>query len=286
MLAISWECAARHSTGTESAVPDTASFRGASLGRVAAGPWLAWRPSAAKETSLIDDSPKDAAKSLDDALSEFTSGLASALPPDTDLKAVHDTLNQLSLSTRGLISAARELNFAPNQPGSAATNLAGTLLTPAGQLRDRLQQATQELAAAKASPAPGSLPSSAEPPALRRPITHFDDPQKGRFGGQPERNGFKLTASFAGTSDPKWVQINLLVTAQPGPAQTASEAEFFLHDTFRRERIKAEFDQGKAHLPLRAFGGFTVGVWIASHGVELELDLAELPDAPTIVKEW
>ncbi|MGX0960205.1 hypothetical protein AB7M63_000654 [Bradyrhizobium japonicum] len=286
MLAISWECAARHSTGTESAVPDTASFRGASLGRVAAGPWLAWRPSSAKETSLLEDSPKAASKSLDDALSEFTSGLASAIPSNTDLPALHDTLSKLSVGTRGLISAARDLNFAPNQARSAAANLAGTLLTPAGQLRDRLQQATQELAAANASPPPRSRSSSAEPPALRRAITHFDDPQKGRFGGQPERDGFELTASFEETNDPKWVQINLLVTAQPGPPQTATEAEFFLHDTFRRERIKSPFQQGEAHLPLRAFGGFTVGVWIASHQIELELDLAELPDAPTIVKEW
>ncbi|MGL3111667.1 pYEATS domain-containing protein [Bradyrhizobium sp. BR 1432] len=286
MLAISWECAARHSAGTESAVPDTASFRGASLGRVAAGPWLAWRPSAARETSLLEDTPKAAPKSLNDAFSEFASGLDLALPPNTDLPALHDTLSKLSLSTRGLISAARDLNFAPNLTKSAAASLAGTLLTPAGQLRDRLQQATQELAAAKTNPPPSSSSSAAEPPALHRPITRFDDPQKGRFGGQSEKDGFALRASFAETNDPKWVQINLVVTAAPGEPQTATEAEFFLHDTFRRERVKAPFRQGEAHLPLRAFGGFTVGVWIASHQVELELDLAELPDAPTIVKEW
>lgn len=288
MLAISWECAARHSTGTESAVPDSASFRGASLGRVAAGPWLAWRASAARETSLLEDSPKAAPKSLNDAISEFASGMNLAFPADGDSPARHDALSKLSLSTRGLISATRglDLGFAHSLTKSAAANLAGTLLTPARQLRDRLQQATQELAAAKTNPPQSSLSSEAEPPALKRPITHFDDPQKGRFGRRSKADGFELTASFAATSDPKWVQINLLVTAEPGPPQTADEAEFFLHDTFRRERLKAPFQQGQARLPLRAFGGFTVGVWIASHQVELELDLAKLPDAPTIVKEW
>jgi hypothetical protein len=39
-------------------------------------------------------------------------------------------------------------------------------------------------------------------------------------------------------------------------------------------------------LRLRAFGGFTVGVWIPSQQVQLELDLAELSDAPRVIKEW
>jgi hypothetical protein len=37
---------------------------------------------------------------------------------------------------------------------------------------------------------------------------------------------------------------------------------------------------------LRASGGFTVGAWIPSHQVQLELDLAELSDAPRVIKEW
>ena len=159
-------------------------------------------------------------------------------------------------------------------------------MTPAGQLQDRLQQATQELATVKASAPQADTSPKPDPPALRRPIVRFGDPQKGRFGGQSKAGGFALTASFADTSDPKWVKIILLVTAEPESPQTASEAEFFLHETFRRQRIKVPFSRGRAQFQLRAFGGFTVGVWIASHQVELELDLAELPDAPTIVKEW
>jgi hypothetical protein len=104
--------------------------------------------------------------------------------------------------------------------------------------------------------------------------------------GQSKAGGFELTASFAAAANQEWGDINLVVAAEPGPAQTATEAEFFLHDTCRRPRVTVPFSQERAQLQLHVFGGFTVGVWIASHQVQLELDLAELPDAPQIVKEW
>jgi hypothetical protein len=131
-----------------------------------------------------------------------------------------------------------------------------------------------------------SLSGPRDPPVLRLPILQFDDPQKGRFGGQAEAGGFLLSASFSDTGQ-NWIWINLVVTAQLGVVlDNDAIADFFLHDTFRPPRLSLSFASSVAALTLRAVGGFTVGVWIPSHHVQLELDLAELSDAPRVIKEW
>ena len=123
------------------------------------------------------------------------------------------------------------------------------------------------------------------PPALARKRLRRDDPWKGRFGGEASRDGFSLGAEFknAGKSS---VQIILRVT---GPADEALQnmecVEFYLHDSFDPDVVPAVFEDGSAELSLLAYGGFTVGAWIPCVGVELELDLAELSNAPKIVRE-
>ena len=84
LLAIGWECAAKHSTRAAGSVPNTASFRAASRGRVAAGPWLAWRASAAKEGTVSSDDKVIASETVGDAASLFSNELEMALPESLD----------------------------------------------------------------------------------------------------------------------------------------------------------------------------------------------------------
>jgi hypothetical protein len=173
--------------------------------------------------------------------------------------------------------------------------LAGALRTSAPQLDAKLQTASNELesAADEAKHRPVPLAPQAEPkksddpPALGKPIVVFDDPHKGRFGKKSKVKGFSLRASFAETEDPAWVSIKLSVIASAKvKLRKADQAEFFLHDTFKPDRITVPFTGRRADLTVRAFGGFTVGTWLRSHNVQLELDLAALRNAPRIVKEW
>lgn len=291
MLVSAWEFATRHSARAVDSVPDTPSFRGAARGRVAAGAWLAWRASGAKEAVIEEAAPTEVL-GIGAAIDELSSALArvagSANQMDTTL------LDSLSSASRGVVNVAANLNITSGTGLDAETlaKFAGALLTPNALLKEKLQTASRELESvfAQVSATGEVLRSSSgsnDPPALSLPVLQFDDPQKGRFGGAAEADGFSLSASFSDTGDPNWVGIHLAVAAKPGLVLADDAiAEFFLHDTFRPSRVSATFANGTAALSLRAFGGFTVGAWIPSHQVQLELDLAELSSAPRAIKEW
>jgi len=122
------------------------------------------------------------------------------------------------------------------------------------------------------------------PPALDRPITVPNDPQKGRFGGAAERAGFELSAVFRNVTK-NFVEVVLTVKApQVEALQNADCVEFYLHDTFDPDVVPAMFTNGIAELSLITYGGFTVGAWVGCSGVELELDLAKVRGAPIIIR--
>ncbi|TIV24584.1 MAG: hypothetical protein E5W02_02740 [Mesorhizobium sp.] len=70
-----------------------------------------------------------------------------------------------------------------------------------------------------------------------------------------------------------------------GPGRDGEEVQFHLHDSFMPALRSRKFKAGEARLTVTVWGGFTLGVWIPAHDVELELDLTELDDAPRIVRE-
>ncbi|WP_349962882.1 pYEATS domain-containing protein [Rhizobium sp. ZPR3] len=124
-------------------------------------------------------------------------------------------------------------------------------------------------------------------PALHREPGPFDDPNSGRFGGQSEHDGFRLSASFGPPRKRRdWVSVTLEILAdQSVGVELGTEAWFFLHPTFSPSRVKVVFRGNRAALSVEAWGGFTVGVWIPSAKVELESDLAQLSYAPRIIQE-
>ncbi len=125
-------------------------------------------------------------------------------------------------------------------------------------------------------------PSRGKVPALARSSMHPNDPWKGRFGGQYTREGFTLGASFSRGPE-SWVEVDLYVT---GPGGDREVVEFFLHDSYHPERVKVAFENGRACYPVLAWGGFTLGAWLPKRGIELELDLSLLPDAPAVIRDY
>ena len=107
-----------------------------------------------------------------------------------------------------------------------------------------------------------------------------------RFGGLASRNGYTLSASFTEVERSDWVRVELAVTADASQTPNYTDpVEFFLHPTFNPSRMQATFRGHSASLSVKAWGGFTVGAWLPKSQTELECDLAELLDAPRIIRE-
>ncbi len=123
------------------------------------------------------------------------------------------------------------------------------------------------------------------PPAgLLRPPTVKNDKQKNRFGGEAEKDGFKLDVVFHSRSNARVVNLDIVVSRTDGTPLTNS-VRFYLHQTFTPQEILVAPENGRAILDILCEGGFTVGAWIAGTSVLLELDLALVPNAPKVIQE-
>lgn len=122
-------------------------------------------------------------------------------------------------------------------------------------------------------------------PAFSRPVMFPDDPNKERFGGKVESEGFILKVEFEETKSRDWETVILTVQAQRAMNVGIGDfAWFSLHPTFSPPLIKVAFRGRRAQLRLQAWGGFTAGIWIPKSNVELECDLSSLAMAPSIIK--
>lgn len=115
-----------------------------------------------------------------------------------------------------------------------------------------------------------------------------DDPQKGTWGGLPERSGFRVTATVR--ENPRlheWFDIELNVERSSAAPFEPRRAVFHLHPTFSPNRYERPFSGNTAQLVLTAYGAFTVGVEVepaAGAAIPLEIDLAADPRAPAVFR--
>lgn len=132
--------------------------------------------------------------------------------------------------------------------------------------------------------APASAPSDASlHVADIKPGPHPDDPWKGAFGSSHENDTRRLRANVAPLGpDREWFKVDLVVEAKsPRREPLKGTVQFFLHQTFTNDRPLVQVGpNGKAELHLKAWGAFTVGALADDGATKLELDLAELADAP------
>ena len=115
----------------------------------------------------------------------------------------------------------------------------------------------------------------------------IDDPQKGQWGGKSEGDGRWLSARVTeGTKDrwDDWFNIVIVLKGtEERPLQ--GEVEFHLHPSFYPSVLRVPVEDGRAVLEHRAWGAFTVGASADDGRTRLELDLANLPDAPKTFRE-
>lgn len=108
----------------------------------------------------------------------------------------------------------------------------------------------------------------------RRAVVVKDDIQKCRWGGKNAINGYQLTATVRYASLYRvTVQIN---------SQNRSDSKnvaLFVHQTFSKQIIFTNFNNGLVEIELNAYEAFTLGAYIED-GTELELDLQRTEGFP------
>lgn len=130
----------------------------------------------------------------------------------------------------------------------------------------------------------GSISAIAPERRVPRGKINPRDPQKGQWGGKHTTNGWTVTATVK-QIDTDWYSIILTVSSQDTSKRLEGFVTFHLHDTFVEPVRQIEANNGEAVLELKAYGAFTVGVVIEKDGTTLELDLADLAEAPDRFRE-
>lgn len=112
-----------------------------------------------------------------------------------------------------------------------------------------------------------------------------DDPWKGVFG-ESENESRKLEAKVMQSANAGYYRVHLkLRSLNPEVNPLKGSVQFFLHDTFSNSKpVVAVGPNGVAELTLDAWGAFTVGAIADSGLTRLELDLAEIEEAPSSFK--
>ncbi len=103
-----------------------------------------------------------------------------------------------------------------------------------------------------------------------------DDPEKGKWGGQTERNGRKISAIVGlKVDDNDYRNITITVESTDVSNPLTGFVKFYLHPTFVNSRPIIFVKDGKAILNIIAWGAFTLGAEADGGDTQLELDLSE-----------
>ncbi|MFN7948349.1 MAG: tetratricopeptide repeat protein [Blastocatellia bacterium] len=121
-------------------------------------------------------------------------------------------------------------------------------------------------------------------PAAVQPGADQNDPWKGAFGGEAERNQRILTATVSPlTESPDMFALKLTVrSTDPASYPLRGNVQFYLHPTFGADKpvVRADESTSQAVYETRAWGAFTVGAVADEGRTQLELDLSRLPELP------
>lgn len=118
-------------------------------------------------------------------------------------------------------------------------------------------------------------------PASLPPITHADDPQKGRFGGKPHNNNRTLSVEYESYPVPLFLNIIIKVAAYNGSEMLNGEVYLFLHDSFAKQVVVLNANNAQfVEYIVPSYGAFTIGAVCDNGKTLLELDLAEVSSLP------
>ena len=108
-------------------------------------------------------------------------------------------------------------------------------------------------------------------PSISLPVDP-NDPQKGQWGGQAERNYRRISATVQNIAGHLYKVVISVSSTDPAKRLTGNII-FHLHNTFRHKNPAIEVEENEAVLTLNAYGSFTVGAEADNGKTRLEFDL-------------
>ncbi len=295
MLECAWRWAIARSTVDSTALQAHAAIRAAARSAGGTTPWLCWQQASAKAINATSSGPsRSRLESLVSQVAEMTRQVRQkdgrSAPVQVLPESIPAEVAAIALNAEELVHGRSRLPASADLPLAASLSI--SLALPQAALGTRLSRAVELLGEALAGDATDAVSKGLDGLAVASPardapgwserVKDKEDPNRGRFGGAAVRQGFGLEAGFEMTKSRNWATIHL---ALRGPAEDGETAILYLHDSFRPMRRELRFEAGSAELKVTAWGGFTVGAWIPSRAIALELDLASIRGAPRIIRE-
>jgi hypothetical protein len=125
------------------------------------------------------------------------------------------------------------------------------------------------------------LPGKSSP--VESAVIDPEDPLKGMWGGKSKANGREVTAEVS-ELEPDWFETTITVRATDRRRPLSGDVIFHLHPTIIPAVRSARAKGGSASIKVESYGAYTVGVEADKGKTRLELDLAEIKDAPLIFR--
>ncbi len=205
-----------------------------------------------------------------DSVSTAISELNYLFADNTKFKKALDSIHRIydSVSRSALSSS---------HPSSAALSQINQVLK---DTRAALTTEVMSIPKSKSSDTTATKPTStAISPDSNKPFPIVpDDPQKNQWGGLPERNGRKMSATIKQIGYHTY-QIVITVTSTNPADRLNGDVTFHLHNTFRNQNPVVPVTNGEAALSLVAVGSFRVGATLDKGQTKLEFDLVNAPGA-------
>jgi hypothetical protein len=113
------------------------------------------------------------------------------------------------------------------------------------------------------------------------------DPLHAEYAGHEQAAGFRISARVRETDDPEWFEVYAIVRADEPEESAGGSVLFLLHPSFQPKRIRRSVVGGFASIRLTSWGAFTLGAHVTlgdGRTIKLGIDLAMLPDAPSLFK--
>jgi len=275
LLETSWDWATAWSLVNPGTNYLSSEIMAASTSRVRAGPWLVWRGrTIANEASALLGSEGNivqGAVNLTAALKNTVEIVAEAFEKTSKrLKdegqaaggiASYD-LAQLSQGTKRLVANVAALSQQTDSDLGLLESLVLKMKAPLTVVANEVERAQIEMNLAT---------------AVKKDEDLFtQDPWKGRFGGEDQRDIYRLVLKNWKRSNTRDIlALEVAVTChEPKKTRGAGPVRFYLHPTFNPYVHDVPWEDGESSLRCYAVGGFTIGA-ILDNGIKLELDLAQ-----------
>lgn len=153
-------------------------------------------------------------------------------------------------------------------------------------LRDLLNQIhTKSSSSININPEPVTLQRKLKSTGSKSPTTEIDpeDPQKGQWGGKAEYNNRIVNATVK-ELEPDWFEATIIVKSTHPHKPLTGRVRFHLHPTIIPMVRETTAKKGVAQITVESYGAYTVGIETDRGKTKLELDLADLEDAPELFR--